>query len=103
MVQKTWLILGLLGQALFSARFMVQWIVSERQKKSMVPEAFWWLSIAGSLTLLAYAIYRKDPVFILGQAGGLVIYLRNLMLIYRKKKIKQTLLDAEMSEQSGDA
>lgn len=86
MVQKTWLILGLLGQALFSARFMVQWIVSERQKKSMVPEAFWWLSIAGSLTLLAYAIYRKDPVFILGQSFGTLVYSRNLYFLRKRPR-----------------
>jgi len=76
-----WLTIGLLGQLLFSARFLVQWISSERQGRSVVPLAFWWLSIAGSLVLLCYAIHRRDPVFILGQSMGFVIYVRNLMLI----------------------
>jgi lipid-A-disaccharide synthase-like uncharacterized protein len=76
-----WLVIGLLGQLLFSARFLVQWISSERQGRSVVPLAFWWLSIAGSLVLLCYAIHRRDPVFILGQSMGFVIYVRNLMLI----------------------
>lgn len=76
-----WLAVGLLGQALFSARFLVQWLTSERLKRSVVPTAFWYFSIAGGLTLLAYAIYRHDPVFILGQGAGLFIYLRNLWLI----------------------
>ena len=74
---------GLLGQFFFGMRFLVQWIVSEKQKRSVVPTAFWYLSMVGALILLAYAIYRKDPVFILGQAGGFAIYLRNLVLIHR--------------------
>ena len=76
-----WLIIGFLGQALFSMRFLVQWIHSERHKQSLVPVAFWYFSIAGGATLLAYAIYRMDPVFIVGQAGGLLIYARNLHFI----------------------
>ncbi len=80
-----WLVLGLAGQALFSARFMVQWIASEIQKRSVVPISFWFLSIGGSLTLLAYAIHRKDPVFILGQSAGLLIYTRNLVLIKKNR------------------
>ncbi len=79
-----WIAVGLAGQALFSARFLVQWIYSERRKQSIVPTAFWYLSIGGSLTLLTYAIYRKDPVFIVGQASGFAIYLRNLQFIYRE-------------------
>ena len=78
-----WLGIGLLGQALFSARFLVQWIASERRKRSVVPLAFWYFSVGGGLTLLAYAIYRRDPVFILGQGAGLFVYARNLWLIYR--------------------
>ena len=78
-----WLGIGLLGQALFSARFLVQWIASERRKRSVVPLAFWYFSIGGGLTLLGYAIYRRDPVFILGQGAGLFVYARNLWLIYR--------------------
>ena len=78
-----WLGIGLLGQALFSARFLVQWIASERRKRSVVPLAFWYFSVGGGVTLLAYAIYRRDPVFILGQGAGLFVYARNLWLIYR--------------------
>jgi lipid-A-disaccharide synthase-like uncharacterized protein len=80
---QLWLGIGLLGQAAFSARFLVQWIASERRKRSVVPLAFWYFSVGGGLTLLAYAIYRRDPVFILGQGAGLFVYARNLWLIYR--------------------
>jgi lipid-A-disaccharide synthase-like uncharacterized protein len=82
-IPKGWLLVGFLGQALFTGRFVVQWVASEIRKKSVVPRAFWWFSIAGGMTLLAYAIHRRDPVFILGQAGGLLVYFRNLMLIRR--------------------
>lgn len=82
-VEQLWLAIGLLGQALFSARFLVQWIASERRKRSVVPHAFWYFSIGGGLTLLAYAIYRRDPVFILGQGAGLFVYARNLWFIHR--------------------
>ena len=85
-MQTFWLVLGFLAQALFSARFLVQWIASERARKSIVPDLFWYLSIAGSALLLAYAIYRRDPVFILGQSTGLFIYGRNLYLIRREKR-----------------
>jgi lipid-A-disaccharide synthase-like uncharacterized protein len=77
------MIIGFLGQALFSARFLVQWLVSERHGRSIVPAAFWYFSIAGSIILLLYAIHRRDPVFILGQSMGCFIYLRNLQLIAR--------------------
>jgi lipid-A-disaccharide synthase-like uncharacterized protein len=70
---------------LFSARFLVQWLVSEKRRESVIPVAFWYLSLAGSAVLLTYAIYRKDPVFILGQSMGSVIYLRNLWLIRQKR------------------
>ena len=80
-----WLGVGFLGQALFSARFLVQWLSSERQKRSVVPLAFWYFSLAGGATLLAYAIHRLDPVFIVGQLAGLFVYLRNLQLIYRQR------------------
>lgn len=76
-----WLIIGFVGQALFASRFLVQWLASERAKRSVVPTAFWYLSLAGSGVLLAYAIHRADPVFIVGQSTGLFIYLRNLHLI----------------------
>jgi len=80
-----WLITGLLAQAIFFLRFFVQWIVSERKKASVIPISFWYLSIAGGLGLLVYAIHIKDPVFILGQSGGLFIYIRNLVLIHKSK------------------
>lgn len=83
---KIWLIIGFLGQIMFSARFLVQWLVSEYKKISVIPVAFWWLSLAGSLLLLSYAISRKDPVFILGQSFGSVVYIRNLMLIKKNGK-----------------
>ena len=80
---QIWLAVGLMGQTLFSARFLVQWLASERKRQSIIPTAFWWLSLAGGTTLLAYALWRQDPVFIIGQGMGLVVYLRNLMLIRR--------------------
>ena len=81
--EYVWLGVGLLGQAFFSARFFVQWIASERAKQSVVPRLFWFFSVGGGMVLLAYAIYRLDPVFILGQAAGLFVYARNLYFIYR--------------------
>jgi lipid-A-disaccharide synthase-like uncharacterized protein len=80
-MSKTWLVVGFAGQLLFTSRFLVQWIASERRRQSVVPTAFWWLSLGGAALLLAYAIYRRDPVFILGQAFGFVVYTRNLVLI----------------------
>ncbi|MGQ3685576.1 MAG: lipid-A-disaccharide synthase N-terminal domain-containing protein [Candidatus Loosdrechtia sp.] len=81
----SWIILGFIGQIIFGSRFLVQWIISEKQKESIIPEVFWYLSIAGSVVLLIYSIYRRDPVFIIGQCLGLFIYIRNVMLIYQKK------------------
>ncbi len=81
-----WLIVGFVAQGMFFLRFFVQWVVSERQGRSVVPLAFWIFSVMGGTMLLIYAIHRRDPVFIFGQAGGLVIYARNLMLIYQSKK-----------------
>ena len=81
-----WQAIGFLGQGVFTARFLVQWIASEKRRDSVVPVAFWWLSLAGGITLLAYAIYRQDPVFISGQALGLGIYVRNLVLVARKRR-----------------
>ncbi|MFQ5755002.1 MAG: lipid-A-disaccharide synthase N-terminal domain-containing protein [Acidiferrobacterales bacterium] len=79
-----WLSIGFVGQALFSMRFLVQWLYSERQKRSIIPIAFWYFSVAGGVTLLSYAIYRQDPVFILGQATGILIYSRNLYFIFHR-------------------
>lgn len=84
-----WLIIGFLGQFLFSMRFLIQWLQSERMKKSIIPVAFWYFSVAGGVTLLAYAIHRRDPVFIVGQGSGLFIYARNLYFIFKEKKASQ--------------
>ncbi len=81
-----WQVIGFAGQGIFTARFLVQWAASEKKRDSVIPVAFWWLSILGGINLLAYSIYRRDPVFILGQSMGLVVYGRNLMLVARKKR-----------------
>jgi len=79
--EQYWLALGFLGQAMFSMRFIVQWITSERQKRSVIPTMFWYFSLAGGATLLTYAIYKEDPVFIVGQGAGLIVYARNLYFV----------------------
>jgi lipid-A-disaccharide synthase-like uncharacterized protein len=84
-MKEAWYILGFAGQGFFFSRFLVQWIVSEVKHQSTVPIAFWYLSILGSLLLLIYAIFRRDPVFILGQSVGQVVYFRNLYLIYKQR------------------
>ncbi len=81
-----WLVIGFGGQLMFSMRFLLQWLHSERHKKSLIPVAFWYFSIAGSLILLIYAIHKRDPVFILGQSSGILIYARNLYFIYKEKQ-----------------
>jgi lipid-A-disaccharide synthase-like uncharacterized protein len=80
-----WVAFGVLGQVIFALRFVIQWIASEKKKESYIPLFFWYLSLTGSIILLIYAIHRRDPVFILGQSTGFIVYIRNLMLIYRKK------------------
>ncbi len=82
-------VVGFVGQAFFSMRFLVQWIASEREGRSVIPLSFWIFSILGSSLLLAYAIYRRDPVFILGQAPNLFIYSRNLYLIKRERRVEK--------------
>jgi len=84
-VKTLWIVIGFVGQGLFFGRFLVQWIASERSKRSVVPTAFWFFSIGGGLILLSYAIYRRDPVFIAGQSTGLLIYGRNLWFIFRHR------------------
>ena len=86
--EVVFLIIGFLGQGLFASRFIVQWIYSEKRGVSSIPIIFWYLSIFGGMGLLTYAIFRKDPVIISGQLFGIFIYLRNLILIYRKKNEK---------------
>lgn len=85
-----WVLLGFAAQALFTARFFVQWLASERAGKSVVPLAFWLFSIGGGLLLLVYALYRRDPVFIAGQAFGVFVYLRNLQLVLRERRTAST-------------
>ncbi|MDT8387714.1 MAG: lipid-A-disaccharide synthase N-terminal domain-containing protein [Thiogranum sp.] len=81
-----WLTIGFAGQLLFSARFIVQWLSSERQRRSVVPLAFWYFSIAGGITLFVYAVHIGDPVFILGQSMGVLIYARNLWFLRRERQ-----------------
>ncbi|HWS74940.1 MAG TPA: lipid-A-disaccharide synthase N-terminal domain-containing protein [Quisquiliibacterium sp.] len=80
-----WLAFGFIGQALFSMRFLIQWIASERLRSSVVPVVFWYFSLAGGATLFVYALWRLDPVFIVGQGLGLVVYVRNLQLISKAR------------------
>ena len=87
-IEIFFLTIGFTGQALFASRFIFQWIYSEKMGKSSIPISFWYLSIFGGIGLLVYAIFRKDPVIILGQTFGIFIYLRNLILIYRKRNEK---------------
>lgn len=86
-----WIILGFIAQAMFMMRFVIQWIASERVGRSIVPVAFWFFSIAGGSLLLIYSIQRQDPVFIAGQGLGLIIYFRNLWLIFREKRRDPTI------------
>ena len=86
MTTTQWIIVGFIGQAFFFMRFLIQWIVSEKRGESTIPLAFWYCSIGGSIIILSYAIHRQDPVFILGQSMGSIIYIRNLILISRKNK-----------------
>ena len=81
-----WVVLGFAAQGLFTMRFVVQWLASERAGRSVIPLAFWWFSIGGGFLLLVYALYRKDPVFIAGQAFGVFVYLRNLYFVLRERK-----------------
>lgn len=85
LVDRIWMSAGFVGQIIFFMRFFMQWIASERRGESVIPISFWFLSLSGSIILLTYAIHIHDPVFIMGQACGFLIYIRNLMLIYRKK------------------
>lgn len=82
-----WLAIGFAGQALFASRFIIQWFKSELEGRSVIPLAFWYCSLGGGIILLAYAIYKRDPVFIIGQASGLVVYSRNLYLIFRERSL----------------
>ena len=87
-----WLVIGFMGQMFFSARFFLQWIYSEIKKRSVIPLGFWYFSLLGGATLLAYAIYREDPVFIVGQGAGLIIYSRNLILIKKRNSEEKEII-----------
>lgn len=90
MTSVPWMVLGFFAQGLFAARFVVQWVKSERARRSIIPNSFWYFSIAGSLLLLGYAIHKRDAVFILGQAAGTIVYTRNVYLI-RRHAAEQTI------------
>jgi lipid-A-disaccharide synthase-like uncharacterized protein len=82
----SWQVIGFVGQGVFTARFLVQWAASEKKGDSVMPVAFWWLSLLGGFNVLIYAIHKQDPVFIVGQSMGMVVYVRNLVLVARKKQ-----------------
>lgn len=88
MTPRVWMIIGFMGQGMFTMRFVVQWFTSEKVQRSVTPVAFWYFSLAGGTILLLYAIHRRDPVFILGQGMGLLIYIRNLQLIARQARAR---------------
>jgi len=81
-----WLVVGFAGPVAFSSRFLVQWLASERSRRSVVPNSFWWLSLLGGVLLLVYALARRDPVFVLGQSAGVLVYTRNLVLVRRERR-----------------
>ena len=99
--ENVWMGVGFFGQALFGLRFVVQWIATERQKKSVIPVAFWYISLMGTIVLLAYAIHRLDPVFIAGFSLNMIIYLRNLYFIHlHPRKAKAQSLAAGTTDPS---
>lgn len=89
--EHVWLLVGFLGQALFASRFIIQWFRSELVGRSVIPVAFWYCSLCGGIVLLSYALYKQDPVFITGQGLGLIVYSRNLYLIWREKRSHPTI------------
>ena len=88
--ETLWIIIGFIGQSLFFMRFFIQWLASEKAGRRVLPNAFWYFSLAGGVTLFAYALWRQDPVFILGQSTGMLIYARNLYFIRRKTEVLGT-------------
>jgi lipid-A-disaccharide synthase-like uncharacterized protein len=91
--ETIWLSVGILGQLLFTSRFIVQWLSSEHAGKSVVPVMFWYLSLLGGVTLFVYALHRQEPVFVVGQSFGVFIYLRNLVLIYRERILARQVVE----------
>lgn len=89
--EPAWLAIGFTGQSLFFMRFLIQWIVSERKKQSVIPVAFWYLSLGGGMIVLTYAIHRRDPVFIAAQSTGILVYIRNIWLILRHRRLTKGL------------
>lgn len=94
LINILWLVLGFSAQILFGMRFLIQWIYSEKQRKSVIPIAFWWFSIVGGVCLLIYALHTKDLVFISGQLFGVIVYVRNIWLIYNERKAHTQPLSA---------
>jgi lipid-A-disaccharide synthase-like uncharacterized protein len=86
-VDHVWLLIGFVGQGLFASRFIIQWFKSEMEGRSVIPLTFWYFSVGGGVILLAYAVYKHDPVFIIGQGSGLFVYARNLYLIFRERNL----------------
>lgn len=101
-VELIWLTVGFLAQSMFSMRFIIQWIASEKAKQSIVPEAFWYFSFIGGFMLFIYALHRMDPVFILGQGTGLFIYSRNIYLIWKNKKLNLQSNEPKQSVYAGE-
>jgi len=99
MSDTVWTAVGFIGQTIFGMRFVIQWLASERARRSVVPVSFWHLSLVGTIILLAYSIYRIDPVFIAGFSLNLVIYLRNLYFIYRKPPVQSAQAAAAQEAQ----
>jgi len=98
-----WIMIGLAGQVVFSCRFLVQWLVSEKQRKSTIPPVFWWLSLGGGICLFAYFAWRQDIVGVLGQSSGLVIYSRNIRLLHKQRKREQRRMEAAATASSATA
>lgn len=95
--ETLWLCIGLLGQGLFFMRFFVQWLASERKRQSVIPSSFWYFSLSGGLVLLAYALWRADPIFIIGQASGIFIYGRNLYFVAASESPQPSMPSAGLS------
>lgn len=100
--EVVWVSVGLFGQAMFSMRFIIQWIVSEKKRDSVVPIAFWYFSIAGASIVLAYGIYKLEPVLIVGQSTGFVIYLRNLYFIHKRKHAELDVANPDGDGMAGE-
>jgi lipid-A-disaccharide synthase-like uncharacterized protein len=94
-----WVGIGFLGQGVFASRFLVQWLVSEKRREAVIPESFWWMSLIGGVALFAYFAWRQDPVGVLGQSSGLVVYSRNLRLIYKQRRRERRVLDSDASSE----